>query len=133
MAYDQILAGKVRCALEDRKDVVEKAMFGGLTFMVSGNMCCGVHRDDLILRLDARTTVEELNNPHARPWDFMPSRPMPGMFAISAPGIPDQSAIDMWVALAVKHATSLPVKVKGAKARPASAAKSAGSQAKRAK
>ena len=75
MAYDQILVGQVRCALKDRKDVVGKAMFGGLTFMVSGNTCCGVHRDDLILRLDARNTVEELNNPHARPWDFLPSRP----------------------------------------------------------
>src|SRR5215472_12967314 len=86
MSYDQLLAGRVRHALEGRTDVVEKAMFGGLTFMVSGNMCCGVNRDDLIIRLAARTTTEELNSPHARLWDFMPSRPMPGIFAIRAQG-----------------------------------------------
>ena len=102
MPYDQLLAGRVRHALQGRTDVVEKAMFGGLTFMVSGNMCCGVNRDDLIIRLDARTTTDELNSPHARPWDFMPSRPMPGIFAIRAEGNADQSAVDRWVALALK-------------------------------
>ena len=52
MPYDQLLAERVRRALEDRTDKVEKVMFGGLAFMVSGNMCCGVNRDDLIIRLD---------------------------------------------------------------------------------
>ena len=133
MPYDQVLAGRVRHALEGRTEVVEKAMFGGLTFMVSGNMCCGVNRDDLIIRLDARTTTEELNSPHARLWDFMPSRPMPGIFAIRAEGNADQSAVDRWVALALKHATSLPVKNKGAKYAPASSAKPPTSKRKKTK
>jgi len=115
MPYDQLLAGRVRHALEGRTDVVEKAMFGGLTFMVSGNMCCGVNRDDLIIRLAAQTTTEELNSPHARLWDFMPSRPMPGIFAIRAQGSANQSSVDRWVALALKHATSLPAKITEAK------------------
>jgi hypothetical protein len=63
MPYDQLLAERVRRALEDRTDMVEKVMFGGLAFMVSGNMCCGVNRDDLIIRLDRRTTAEQLNTP----------------------------------------------------------------------
>ena len=82
MPYDQLLAERVRRALEGRADMVEKAMFGGLAFMVSGNMCCGVNRDDLII--DRRTTAEQLNSPHVRSWDFMPTRPMPGMFAAMA-------------------------------------------------
>ena len=83
MPYDQLLAEGVRRALEGRTDIVEKPMFGGLAFMVSGNMCCGVNRDDLIIRLDTRTTAEQLDSPYVRPWDFMPSRAMPGMFAVS--------------------------------------------------
>src|SRR5262250_1390571 len=118
MPYDQLLAGRVRHALEGRTDVVEKAMFGGLTFMVSGNMCCGVNRDDLIIRLAAQTTTEELNSPHARLWDFMPSRPMPGIFAIRAQGSANQSSVDRWVALALKHATSLPAKSQRQSPRP---------------
>jgi hypothetical protein len=47
MAYDDALASRVRQALGGRTDVVEKAMFGGLAFMIAGNMCCGVNRNDL--------------------------------------------------------------------------------------
>ena len=110
MPYNQQLAARVRRALEGRTDVVEKTMFGGLAFIVSGNMCCGVNRDDLVIRLNAKTGVDELDSPYARPWDFMPSRAMPGMFAISAGGSADQKAVDHWIALALKHAVSLPAK-----------------------
>jgi len=78
MAYDEALAARVRRALAGRSDVIEKRMFGGLTFMLAGHMCCGVNRHDLIIRLDANTTVKDLNNPHVRPWDFM-RRPMRGI------------------------------------------------------
>jgi hypothetical protein len=115
MPYNQLLAERVRRALEDRTDMVEKAMFGGLAFMVCGNMCCGVNRDDLIIRLDRRTTAEQLNSPHVRAWDIMPSRPMLGMFAVSGQGSAEQGAVDKWVNLALNHATSLPAKIKGPK------------------
>jgi len=59
MAYNAELADRVRQALAGRSEIVEKTMFGGLTFMVSGNMCCGVHKDDLILRLDRATGFHE--------------------------------------------------------------------------
>ena len=133
MPYDQLLAERVRRALEGRGDLVEKAMFGGLAFMVSGNMCCGVNRDDLIIRLDKRITAEQLNSPHVRPWDFMPSRPMPGMFAVSGQGSADQGAVDKWVKLALKHASSLPAKIKGTKSRGASGAKPSTSRVKKRK
>jgi TfoX/Sxy family transcriptional regulator of competence genes len=55
MAYDALLAARVRRVLRHRTDVAEKSMFGGLTFLVAGNMCCGVNHDDLILRLAGKT------------------------------------------------------------------------------
>jgi TfoX/Sxy family transcriptional regulator of competence genes len=96
MAYDDALAARVRQALSGRADVVEKPMFGGVTFMVAGNMCCGVNRNDLIIRLDGDTTPEDLKSPHVRAWDFM-KRPMRGMFAIGAAGCAIQGAVDRWI------------------------------------
>src|SRR5215469_8499375 len=107
MAHDNLLAARVRRALGDRADVVEKRMFGGLTFMVAGNMCCGVNLDNLILRLDGKTIVKDLDSPHVRAWDFM-KRPMKGMFAVSPPGCDSQKAVDHWVGMAVRHALTLP-------------------------
>ena len=94
-----------------RIDVDEKPMFGGLTFMVAGNMCCGVNRDDLIIRLDAGTALEDLHSPQVRPWDFM-KRPMRGIFAVSAAGSATQKAVDLWVELALRRALSLPPRAK---------------------
>jgi TfoX/Sxy family transcriptional regulator of competence genes len=112
MAYDGSLAARVRSALAGRNDVVEKPMFGGLTFMIAGNMCCGVHRNELVLRLDAATEPGNLNSPHVRAWDFM-KRPMRGMFSVSAAGCASQETVGHWVELALKHALSLPPKTPG--------------------
>jgi hypothetical protein len=110
MAYDESLAARVRLALAGRNDVVEKPMFGALTFMVAGNMCCGVNRSELIIRLDARTDPKDLDGPHVRAWDFM-KRPMRGIFAISAPRCASQKTVGHWVEMALKHALSLPPKI----------------------
>jgi TfoX/Sxy family transcriptional regulator of competence genes len=117
MAYHESLVAKVRQSFAGRPNVEEKRMFGGLTFMVGGNMCCGVHRDDLIIRLDAGIALEDLNSPQVREWDFM-KRPMRGIFAVSAPGSSTQKMVDRWVELALRHARSLPPKPRsGAKPR----------------
>ena len=109
MPYSQRIAERVRRTLVSRTDVREKAMFGGVTFMVAGNMCCGVHRDDLILRLDPTMRLEELGNRHARMWDFM-KRPMPGMFAVVEQGCATQESVDRLVNIALQRALSLPAK-----------------------
>ena len=109
MPYSPQIAERIRRTLAGRTDVVEKTMFGGITFMVAGNMCCGVHGDDLILRLDPATQLEELRNPHARVWDFM-KRPMPGMFAVGAKGCARQDGVDRLVNTALQRALSLPAK-----------------------
>ncbi len=109
MAYDDLLAARVRRALAGRNDGVEKQMFGGLTIMVAGKMCCGVHRNELVLRLDAAAEPGNLNSPHVRAWDFM-KRPMRGMFSVSVAGCASQEKVGHWVELALKHALSLPPK-----------------------
>jgi hypothetical protein len=109
MTYDESLAARVRHSLGGRPDVDEQPMFGGLTFMVAGNMCCGVNHNDLIIRVPAGTALGDLHSPHARGWDFM-KRPIRGIFAVSADGCATQKTVDQWVELALRHALSLPRK-----------------------
>lgn len=106
MAYDATLATKVRRALASCTDVIEKPMFGGLTFMVAGKMCCGLIKDELMIRLAAATRLAELNSPHVRVCDFT-RRPMPGFFIVDAQGCADQKGVNKWVGLALRDATSL--------------------------
>lgn len=118
MAYDESLAQRVRRALTGRKDVVEKAMFGGLTFMVAGNMCCGVIRDELMIRLSPEATVADLRSPDVRPCEFT-KRPMRGMYTVNPAGCGTQEGADRWVRLAVRHTLLLPAKTeRGASRRP---------------
>ena len=77
MAYDEKLAARVRGALAGRGGVEEKKMFGGLTFMLRGKMCCGVLKGDLVLRVGPDRAAGALKSPHARPFDFT-GRPMKG-------------------------------------------------------
>jgi hypothetical protein len=130
MPYDQLLAARVRRALESRADMVEKAIVRGLGVYGLGKHVLRSESRRLIIRLERRTTAEQLNSPHVRPWDFMPSRPMLGMFAVSGQGSADQGVVDKWVKLALKHATSLPAKIKGSKSRGASGAKPSTSRVK---
>ncbi len=108
MAYDERLADRVRELLAERADVTERRMFGGLTFMVAGHMCCGINNDELILRLGHETQETALSTPHARPMDFT-RRPMRGFVTIAPDGLKHRS-LDRWIAQAVAHAESLPPK-----------------------
>jgi TfoX/Sxy family transcriptional regulator of competence genes len=108
MAYDERLADRVRELLGERTDVTERRMFGGLTFMVAGHMCCGINTDELILRLAPKAEAAALNAPHARPMDFT-GRPMRGSVTIAPSGL-KPTALTRWIAQAVAHAESLPPK-----------------------
>ena len=69
MAFDEALADRVRDVLAARPELSERRMFGGIAFMLAGNMCCGVIGEDLLVRLgdDAERALAE---PHTRPMDF---------------------------------------------------------------
>ena len=108
MAYDEHLAARVRTLLASRTDVSERKMFGGLTFMIGGNMCCGVNSDELIVRLDPDREDEALAGPHARPMDFT-GRPMRGFVTVRPHGL-NGDRLNRWVQAAVARAESLPPK-----------------------
>lgn len=108
MPYDETLAGRVRGLLSVRDDVSERAMFGGLTFMLGGHICCGVSKNELIVRLHEDDVDAALARPHARPMDFT-GRPMRGFVTVGPAGLNGQ-AIKRWVGIAVAHAESRPPK-----------------------
>src|SRR5262245_35138825 len=109
MAYDETLASRVRKILSNVAGFSEKKMFGGLCFLLHGNMCCGVLKDDLVLRLEPERAQEVLSRPCTRPMDFM-GRPMKGFVFIEAGGLTTDRQLRDWVSMARSFAQSLPRK-----------------------
>lgn len=109
MAYDEGLAQRVREALTDRSDAHEKKMFGGLCFLLSGNMCCGIVGDELMLRVGPDRYESVLARPHAREMDFT-GRAMRGMVYVGTDGLETDEALAAWLKPAVDFAGGLPPK-----------------------
>jgi TfoX/Sxy family transcriptional regulator of competence genes len=96
MSYDEKLAMRLRSMLSIRDDVVEKKMFGGLCFMVSGSMCCGLTKTDFMVRVGLAQYEEALAEPHARPMDFT-GRPLKGMVYVAPEGLRTDAALASWL------------------------------------
>ena len=109
MAFSEELAARIRQTLEGREGVTERKMFGGIGFMLYGNMCCGVVKDDLMVRVGAEAHEDFLAMPHARPMDFT-GRPMKGFVFVSPQGINDDDSLKQWINRGVTFAQSLPKK-----------------------
>lgn len=110
MAYDEALARRVRNVLSEREGLTERKMFGGIAFMLHGNMCCGVLSSDLILRVGDEQAQRALREqPHTRMFDFT-GRPMKGMVVVGPPGCQTEADLAKWVDLAAESASSLPPK-----------------------
>jgi hypothetical protein len=109
MAFDEKLAARIRTHLGKRTGLVEKKMFGGIAFLLKGNMCCGVHRDALIVRLDPADSDRALSSPHARVFDLT-GRPMKGWVLVKPGGLENGAQLAAWVDQAAKYAGSLPAK-----------------------
>ena len=90
MAYDNRLAARVRSVLAEEPDVAERSMFGGLAFMVAGNMACGVIHDDLMVRVGADGFDDAMSWPHVRVIDFT-HRPSKGMAYVAPAGVRDEN------------------------------------------
>lgn len=108
MAYDEDLADRVRDALPVDGPVVEHKMFGGLAFLLNGNMLCGIVHDALMLRLGPDGAPRALAEAHVRPMDFT-GRPMKGMVLVDPPGLPDD-ALKRWIDQAAGFVRGLPPK-----------------------
>ena len=109
MAYDEELAQRVRRLLSPLDNVYERKMFGGLAFMLNGNMCCGVEKDNLMVRTSPDAYDDALAKPHARVFDFT-GRPMRGFVYVEGQGLSEDTTLRDWVNSAVTFAGSLPPK-----------------------
>lgn len=107
VAYDEALASRIADALADRTDVVERKMFGGLCFMVGGHMCCGVVRDDLMVRVGPDDYAEHLEQPGAREMDFT-GRPMKGFLFVGPEGTARDADLRAWVERGLAFVGGLP-------------------------
>ncbi|OLB30129.1 MAG: RNA methyltransferase [Gemmatimonadetes bacterium] len=109
MAFDERLAERIRGSLGKRKGLVEKKMFGGVAFLLNGNMCVGVHKSDLLVRLAPDETDGALSQPHTRRFDLT-GRPMQGWILVEPAGLKTDAKLGKWVQVATKYASSLPAK-----------------------
>jgi len=109
MAFDSALAERIRKRLGKRAGLTEKKMFGGLAFLMRGNMCCGVHGSELIVRLDPAESDRALKQPHTRLFDIS-GRPMKGWLLVGPGGVATDADLGRWVERAAGYAGSLPPK-----------------------
>ena len=109
MAYDEGLAQRIRERLDDRGDIEERKMFGGLAFLIGGHMVVGVVKSELMVRVGPAAYAAALAEPDAREMDFT-GRALRGMVYVSADGIASDERLAEWIARGVAFAASLPAK-----------------------
>jgi TfoX/Sxy family transcriptional regulator of competence genes len=110
MAYDEDLAQRIRDLVGDGHDVSEKRMFGGLAFLVGGNMAVAASgQGGLMVRVDPDETRALLSEPHAQPLE-MRGREMAGWLRVEDDGVRTTQDLEPWVARGVAYARSLPAK-----------------------
>lgn len=109
MAYDEVLADEIRSDLRRYDGVTERAMFGGIAFMVDGNMAVGVTGDDLMVRVGKESHDQALSFPGVEAMS-MGERDMKGWVRVTADGMGSEGALERWVERGVAYARSLPPK-----------------------
>ena len=109
MAYDEKAAERLRKVFSRRKGLTEKKMFGGVAFMLHGNMCCGVNEDLLMLRVGPDNYDGALKEKHTRPMDFT-GRPMKGYIYVEPGGYKSDADLKSWIDRAAKFVKTLPPK-----------------------
>src|SRR5215470_12697405 len=107
MAFDEQLADRVRKALGRRAGLVEKKMFGGLAFLLNGNMSVGVHGGELIVRVAADESAALLKEPGVRIFDIT-GKPMKGWLLVGGAGLEGSEALAAWVRRGASYAATLP-------------------------
>jgi TfoX/Sxy family transcriptional regulator of competence genes len=111
MAFDEALADRIREILAARPALSERKMFGGIAFMVAGNMAVGVIGEDLMVRLDPADAERSLSEPHTRPMDFT-GKPAKNMVYVDSEGTASDEDLAGWVEAGADYASSLPPKAK---------------------
>jgi len=109
MACSESLTNRVRQALVNRRGVAEKKMFGGVGFLLNGNMLVGIWQSSLIVRLGPDEAVQALKQPHVREFDVT-GRPMRGWVMVEPDGLDSDEQLAAWVGQAVSFVLTLPAK-----------------------
>jgi TfoX/Sxy family transcriptional regulator of competence genes len=109
MAFSESLAGRIRDALARKKKIEDKKMFGGVGFLLNGNMLVGVWKDSLIVRLGPDAYEDALQEPHVREFDIT-GKPMKGWVMVEPEGVEDDEQLAGWIERAVKFVGKLPGK-----------------------
>jgi TfoX/Sxy family transcriptional regulator of competence genes len=111
MAFDVELADRTRAALSAaRATTTEKKMFGGLAFMIAGNMCCGVMGEDLLVRVGPEANEAALAQPAARPFEMGQRGPSAGFVVVGPGGTDTEADLKAWVGRALAFNATLPAK-----------------------
>lgn len=108
MAYNLKLAERIRTELQGLP-FVEKKMFGGVGFLVYGNMACGVYKEDMIVRVDPARHEALLKKKHTKPFDIT-GKPMKGWLMVEPDGCKTAKQISSWAKEGVEFASTLPPK-----------------------
>jgi TfoX/Sxy family transcriptional regulator of competence genes len=109
LAFSESLAGRIRDALARKRGVEEKKMFGGVGFLLNGNMLVGVWKNSMIVRLGPYAYDDALLEPHVREFDIT-GKPMKGWVMLDPEGVEDDHQLADWVAQATKFVQTLPKK-----------------------
>ena len=96
MPYDEKLVTRIREAFHGRSGIIERRMFGGLAFLCHGRMCCGIVRNDLMVRIPIDEFDAVLRRRHVRPMDFT-GKPLRGFVYVSPPGFRTAPALAGWL------------------------------------
>ena len=109
MAFSEELAARIRQSLARKKGVEEKKMFGGVGFLLNGNLLVGVWKDSLIVRLGSDQAEEALPQPYIKEFDIT-GRPMKGWVLVESGGVEDDDQLSGWIQRAVKFVGALSAK-----------------------
>ncbi len=109
MAYNEIIADKIRKALEGTSKLVEKKMFGGIAFMIDDKMCIGVSNDDIMLRCEKDETDQLLKKKGAKVFDLSGGRPMKGWLLVGQEGTGSKKDFEWWLSKALEGNKNAPV------------------------
>ena len=104
MTHDPSLAERVRRLLKDIPNVTENEMFGGVVFLVSGTICCGITESQLMIRADVQTLTKAASHPHASEMDAS-GRPMKGFVFVDSHSL-DEEELAVWVRAGIDSASS---------------------------
>ena len=108
MAYDEALAKRIRHAIARKKDFTEKKMFGGVGFMLNGNLCCGIWQNSLVVRLSAEDYEKALTQQAVKKFDIT-GRPMTSWVLVRSDGIKGKR-LEEWIKMAIRYVSALPPK-----------------------